>query len=36
MHNDKAPGVTGTLPQALKLLGDENLKYIYYKYVVDF
>ena len=33
--NDNAPGVTGVLPEALKLLDNENLRYIQ-KYVVDF
>ena len=35
LQNDKASGVTGVPPEALKLLGDENLRYIY-KYVVNF
>ena len=30
-----APGVTSVPPQALKLLGDENLRHIY-KYVINF
>ena len=35
LKNDNAPGVTGALSQALKLLGDENMRCIY-KYVVNF